>query len=300
MTTAVIPAFNEEKTVAEVIAGARRHVSEVLVVDDGSKDSTAEKAVAAGAKVIRIPRNSGKANALSIGLTTAAINGSDIVVCLDADGQHDPDDIPRIIGPIVDGRADMVIGSRFIDAHAKGMIPGYRRLGQGVLTIATNVGNPVKITDSQSGYRAFKSDIIQGFNYSAKGMAIESDMIRDAARRGLRIAEVPIEAKYAGLDTSTLRPGRHGMSVLGAILRSIKWEHPLLYFGAGGFVMAVIGIVFGLYSIERYVSSNSLPFGPSLIAVLLTALGVLFVLVGLILSAISEMVNGRNGQKKAW
>lgn len=295
MITAVIPAFNEEKTVAQVVEGARKHVFEVIVIDDGSEDTTSEKAILAGAKVIRIPRNMGKAHALSIGLTTAALNGSNVVVCLDADGQHDPNDIPRVVQPILDARADMVIGSRFLDQQARSLIPGFRRLGQGVLTLATNLGSTVKITDSQSGYRAFRKEVVAGFDYATpRGMEIESSMVRSAVSRGLRIEEVPIIARYEGLDTSTLKPSSHGMSVLGSILRSIKFEHPLLYFGVSGFMMAVVGVVFGLYSIEQYIAVRSLPFGPSLLGVMLTALGILFVLVGLILSAISEMViNGK-------
>jgi len=291
MITAVIPAFNEEKTVAQVVEGARRYVTEVIVIDDGSEDTTSEKAVLAGAKVIRIPRNMGKAHALSIGLMTAALNGSNVVVCLDADGQHDPNDIPKVVKPIIENRADMVIGSRFLDAHAKGLIPSYRRFGQGVLTLATNLGSSVKITDSQSGYRAFRREVIAGFDYSTpQGMEIESSMVRSAVRRGIRIEEVPIVAKYEGLDTSTLTPSSHGMSVLGSVLKSVRSEHPLLYFGVTGMVMAVIGVILGIYSIEQYISVKTLPFGPTLMAVMLTALGVLFILVGLILNAISAMV----------
>ncbi len=294
MITAVIPAYNEEKTIAVVVEGARRHASEVLVIDDGSLDATSETALRAGARVIRIPKNSGKANALSIGLTTAVLNGSDLVVCLDADGQHDPHDIPRVVRPIIDGRADMVIGSRFLDAQAKELIPGYRKLGQGVLTFATNLGSAVKITDSQSGYRAFRKEVVKGFDYGVQGMAIESNMVRNAVKRGLRIEEVPIVAKYDGLDTSTLAPGTHGVSVLSSILSAVRSEHPLLYFGVSGLVMTVVGVILGLYSIQQYIEIKVLPFGPSLLAVMLTALGVLFVLVGLILSAIGEMVaNGK-------
>jgi len=297
LITAVVPAYNEEKTIAQVVEGARKHADEVLVIDDGSEDATSERAISAGAKVIRIPRNSGKANALSIGLTTAALNGGNVVVCLDADGQHDPEDIPRIVQPILEERADMVIGSRFLDAKGKETIPGYRRLGQGVLTLATNVGSTVKITDSQSGFRAFKKEVVEGFDYSTpQGMEIESSMVRSAVRRGIRIEEVPIVAKYDGLDTSTLTSGSHGMSVLGSVLKSIRSEHPLLYFGVGGLIMTIAGVILGLYSIEQYITYNSLPFGPSLLAVMLTALGILFVLVGLILNAISAMMN--NGIEK--
>lgn len=289
--TAVIPAYNEEKTVGEVVLGARKHVSEVLVIDDGSEDATSIRAIESGAKVIRIPKNSGKAHALSIGLTTAALNGSDIVVCLDADGQHNPDDIPKIVRPILNGSADMVIGSRFLDVHSRELIPGFRRLGQSVLTLATNTGNSIKITDSQSGFRAFRKEVVGGFDYSKpEGMAIESCMVRDAATRGVRIAEVPIVVRYEGLETSTLNPGSHGMSVLGTIIKSIRSDHPLLYFGAFGLVMTIIGAMLGILSIQQYINMKTLPLGASLLAGMLITLGIVLVLVGLILNAISELV----------
>lgn len=298
--TAVIPAYNEERTITQVIKDALKHVKEVLVVDDGSWDATSAKAISAGARVIRIPRNSGKGNALSIGLTTAVLNGGEIVVCLDADGQHDPEDIPRIVKPIIEGRADMVIGSRFLDAHSRDTIPAYRRIGQGVLTIATNLGSTIKITDSQSGFRAFRGDVVGGFDYSAEGMGIESYMVRNAVNRNLRIQEVPVVARYEGLETSTMNPGSHGMRVLSSILKSVRSEHPLLYFGVSGMAMTLMGVILGLYSIQQYLSERLLPFGTSLIAVMLAAVGILFMLVGLILNAISMMMvsNGQSRREK--
>jgi hypothetical protein len=159
------------------------------------------------------------------------------------------------------------------------------------------MGNAVKITDSQSGYRAFRRDILRSFDYAETGMGIESEMVRSAVRQGFKIEEVPITAKYEGLDTSTLKPGNHGMSVLGSVVREIRSEHPLLYFGAGGLIMTIIGVVLGLYAIDQYVSVKALPFGPSLLAVMLTALGILFILVGLILNAISMMMsNGHDSR----
>ena len=298
--TAVIPAFNEEKTIGGVVEKAMKHAGIVIVVDDGSVDRTAEFAAAAGAHVIRFPKNGGKGNALGIGLTTAALNGSNVVVCLDSDGQHDPDEIPTVVGPILAGRADMVIGSRFLDASSKGLIPAYRRVGQGVLTFATNLGSSVRITDSQSGYRAFRKEILNGFEYTESGMGIESEMVRSAVRHGLRIEEVSIKAQYAGLDTSTMTPSSHGMSVLNSVLRSVKSEHPLLYFGVSGLIMTIVGVSFGIYSIQQYIAVKALPFGPSLAAVTLAALGILFMSVGLILSAIGEMVNGNRTRKSNW
>jgi glycosyltransferase involved in cell wall biosynthesis len=295
--TAVIPAYNEEKTIRQVVEGAKKHASEVLVIDDGSQDATTQLAISVGAMVIRIPRNQGKGSALSIGLTTAALNGSNVIVCLDGDGQHDPEDIPKLVEPIVAGRAQMVIGSRFLEAHSKEHIPAYRRVGQGVLTIATNLGSTVKITDSQSGYRAFNKEALMVFDYAETGMGIESEMVRSAVRSGLRIEEVPIVARYDGLDTSTMKPGSHGMSVLGSIVREIRTNHPLLYFGVSGMTMAVIGVVFGLYSVNQYVGAGALPFGPTLLGVMLISLGVVFVLVGLILNAISTMVDAKDSNR---
>jgi len=159
------------------------------------------------------------------------------------------------------------------------------------------LGHTVKITDSQSGYRAFRKDVLASFDYVETGMGIESEMVRNAVRRGLKIEEVPITAKYEGLDTSTLKPGNHGMTVLGSVIREIRSEHPLLYFGVSGLLMTIVGAIFGLYSIEHYISSKALPFGSSLLAVMLTALGVLFILVGLILNAISAMMSNGTGNR---
>ncbi len=294
--TVVIPAYNEANTIRQVVEGAKKHASEVLVIDDGSQDATTQLAISVGAMVIRIPRNQGKGSALSIGLTTAALNGSNVIVCLDGDGQHDPEDIPRLVEPIVTGKAQMVIGSRFLDAHSKGQIPAYRRVGQGVLTIATNLGSTMKITDSQSGYRAFSKEALMVFDYAESGMGIESEMVRSAVRSGLRIEEVPIVARYDGLDTSTMKPGSHGVSVLGSIVREIRSNHPLLYFGVTGMTLALLGITFGLYSISQYSDMGTLPFGPTLLAVTLAGLGVFLVIAGLILNAISSLTS--NGQVK--
>jgi dolichol-phosphate mannosyltransferase len=294
---AVIPAYNEAKTVSDIVKGASRYAKEVIVVDDGSSDGTAGLAISAGATVIRIPNNCGKGKALAIGLTTAALNGSKVVVCLDADGQHDPDDIPRVIEPVLEGRAEMVIGSRFLDASSKNLIPVYRRAGQHMLTFATNIGSPVRITDSQSGYRAFRKEVLETFHYCESGMGVESEMVRAAVRKGLRIEEVPIKARYDGLDTSTLNPTNHGMRVLTSILRTVRYEHPLLYFGVGGLAMTIAGVLFGLYSVQQYIEGGSLPFGPSLLAVMATTVGIILMTVGLILSAIGEMIDTNRGAR---
>jgi len=125
-------------------------------------------------------------------------------------------------------------------------------------------------------------------------MGIESETVRSAMRRGFKIEEVPIVARCVGPESSTLTPGSHGISVLGFLLKEVQSEHPLLYFGVSGLIMTIVGVVFGLYSINQYITSRALPFGPTLMAVMLAGLGILFVLVDLILNAIGEMVATRN------
>ena len=286
--TAVIPAYNEEITIDAIVRMAMLHAREVIVVDDGSKDRTGELAALAGATVIRIPRNSGKGHALGIGLSTAAMNGCSIVVCLDADGQHDPADIPRVAQPIIDGKADMVIGSRYLNQNSKHQIPMYRRIGQNILTTATNFRNAVRITDSQSGYRAFTKDIVNSFSYSEAGMGIESEMIRNAVNSGARIQEVPILAKYENLRAPTRNPGFHGMAVLKSVIRLVGSERPLLYLGVSGFLLALMGSVIGVLAVFHYNRFDSLPLGQTILSVLMIVIGTLFALVGLILNAISQ------------
>ena len=294
--TTVIPAYNEEKSIAAVVLSAKKHSDRVIVVNDGSTDYTARLASAAGALVVNLPKNFGKGVALSIGLTTAAVDECDYIVCLDGDGQHDPEDIPRLTEILTDGNADMVIGSRFLTADSREEIPKYRRMGQRVLNYATNIGSIEKVTDSQSGFRAFRRDVVCLFDYNESGMGIESEITRAALGLGMKVVEVPVAARYSGLATSTLRPGKHGMSVLNSVLRSIRSEHPLLYFGVGGLTALTIGFAFGTWSLYVYIVEGFLPFGPTTIAALLVTIGVFSTLVGLVLNAINENTS-RNGER---
>jgi hypothetical protein len=120
------------------------------------------------------------------------------------------------------------------------------------------------------------------------GMGIESEMVRDAVKLGLKIKEIPISCRYEGLDTSTLEPGKHGTSVLSSIIRVVRDEHPLLYFGLGGLVVTIAGIIAGLYSIYQFMAIKSLPFIPSLAAVLLFFLGIMSMFVGIILNSLAR------------
>lgn len=212
---AIIPAYNEEEALADVIAKTSKYVDRVIIVNDGSADRTADVAIEAGAELINHPTNLGKGEALKSGFE--AIDDDSIIVTIDGDGQHNPDEIPIILKPIIEDGADLVNGSRYLYGHEENT-PAYRRVGQRVLDIATNVSAGIKVTDSQSGFRAFSPKARDCFRFKDTGFGIESEMLVDAAEAGLKIVEVPITVRY-DVDGSTKDPVTHGVGVLLKIMK---------------------------------------------------------------------------------
>jgi glycosyltransferase involved in cell wall biosynthesis len=287
--TAVLPAFNEEVSIGSIILQAKQYVDQVVVIDDGSSDHTAEVAELAGAKVIRHQLNMGKGAALKTGFHS--LNGSDIIITMDTDGQHNPADIPKLISPILSGDADIVNGSRYLDGKEKNT-PLYRRFGQKVLDAATNLDSGLMITDTQSGFRAFAAYTIPNFRFKQKGLAIESEMLIDAARAGLRIKEVGIGVRY-DVDCSTEHPVAHGIRVLSKVIQNIELNKPLYYFTAPGLILTSIGIFMGLRFLRDFYLGGSLFFGPTLLMILLTLVGTFFALTGIMLHSISKLIDDR-------
>ncbi len=214
----VAPAYNEALVIGSVVLLAKKHTDRVIVVDDGSTDRTAETARLAGADVIRMPQNGGKAKAMMAGFARARELGYEAVVMLDGDGQHDPEEIPIVAAPVLAGVADLVIGSRFLEARAE--IPAYRRAGQIVLNGFTNlsVDGGFAMTDSQSGFRALSRRALENLTFASDGYNIESDMIAHVAPLDLRITEVPISVTYDVPHKHKKNPVSHGFGVLARIL----------------------------------------------------------------------------------
>jgi glycosyltransferase involved in cell wall biosynthesis len=214
-----IPALNEEIAIGSITLRSLKYADGVVVIDDGSTDRTAEIAALAGGTVIRHRKNQGKGSSIRDIFAYAQAIGADILVLIDGDGQHNPDEMPRLLEPLLKGEAEMIIGSRFL-AGMKNKVPFYRRVGQEALTLATNIASGIKITDTQSGFRAFTKKAFSSFTFNNDGMAIESEMIVDAARTGLHIKEVPIDVRY-DVNGSSLHPVKHGVTVLGKIIKLI-------------------------------------------------------------------------------
>jgi glycosyltransferase involved in cell wall biosynthesis len=209
-TLAILPAYNEEISIGSIVLSTKKYVDQVIVVDDGSIDNTVEIAKIAGAEVIEHLSNKGKGAALKTGFN--AINGHDIIVTMDSDGQHNPAEIPKLIEPIIKGEADIVNGSRYLNGQST-ETPFYRRIGQSVLDQVTYFNSGIKITDSQSGFRAFGSHTIPHFRFNSTDYSIESEMIIDISNNEFKIKEVGIGVRY-DVNGSKKSPISHGLQVL--------------------------------------------------------------------------------------
>lgn len=283
---AILPAYNEEVSIGSVVLRTKQYADRVIVIDDGSSDHTAEVAEMAGAEVIRHQKNRGKGAALKTGFES--LNGETVIVTIDTDGQHDPADIPKLVEPILNGKADMVNGSRYLNGNKKDT-PFYRRIGQRVLDVATNLDSGLNITDTQSGFRAFASRTRNAFRFHQNGLAIESEMLADAANAGLKIKEVEIGVRY-DVNGSTENPVCHGIKILAKVLHDMELNRPLYYFTAPGIIFSISGIWMGLGFLQEFYHGGSLHFGPTLLMILLTLLGCFMALTGIILHSISRLL----------
>src|SRR5437016_3564909 len=243
---AAIPAYNEGATIGSVVLKARQFANEVVVIDDGSTDDTANTAALAGAHVIRHHVNRGYGAAIRTCLGHARKNGADILVILDGDGQHRAELIPVVVAPVAKGEADVSIGSRFMNSHSSGAVPRYRRFGIGIITRLTNLGthHNQKVRDAQSGFRAYSRAAIEAVDPVETNMGASTEILWEADRKGLRIVEVPIVIDYQA-SGSNRGPVQHGLSVIGSMIRYVETKHSLLFFGVPGLVIVLIGLVIG-------------------------------------------------------
>ena len=280
----VIPAYNEELVIGSVVLKACLSVEHVIVVDDGSQDNTADVARLAGAEVIRLDENQGKAPALLLGLRRARELGCRAAVTFDGDGQHKTREISTVIKPVLDGKADLVIGSRFL-TKSNG-VPSHRRIGQKTLDIFTKIGSQHPCTDSQSGFRALSSKALENLDFTSYGYGIESDMITHFAGRGLIIAEVPITVRYEVPHGHNKNFLTHGLGVLAGIINLISYTRPLLAFGIPGCFLLLGGVILGFFSFTEYFITSRYSLTISLMSATLLGLGLLLMIAGLILNAL--------------
>ena len=281
-----MPAYNEEKYVGSLVLQVRQYTDEVVVVDDGSTDHTAIIAELAGATVVRHTENKGYGSTIRSILAEAKKQNTDILVILDADSQHNPEEIPSLIKAVSEG-SDVVIGSREMQRNS---IAPYRRLGQRILSRLTYIASRKKLSDTESGFRAYSRKAIATLELKEKGMAVSSEIVSEAAAKGLKVTEVPISVLYTK-DGSTLNPIRHGFGVLSRIMVMISERRPLLFFGLFGSIFLVFGLVTGSVVVwQFYFKSHVLATGTALISILFVTSGLLSIFTGIILNVLMKRV----------
>jgi glycosyltransferase involved in cell wall biosynthesis len=221
-SVAIIPAYNEEKTIGTVVKQTLQYVDEVIVMDDHCTDNTREEALKAGAMVRSTSSGKGAGKAIRIGIGNAInIYQPDAIVLLDGDGQHNPDDIPSMLSLLKD--FDMIVTSRFMDNSAFTNMPKYRKFGIQCINFAYNFGAKFKIRDSQCGLRAFRANVLRDMNLQENGFGYSVEMLVKARAKGYKIIEIPTVVHYHKdfKQNSSMNPVIHG---LGVLLVTLKWR----------------------------------------------------------------------------
>lgn len=271
-----IPVFNEEKTIASVVLRAQKHADVVVVCDDGSSDLTAEIAEKLGADLLRHDSNLGYGAALKSLFRRARELGADVLVTLDGDGQHHPAEIPAMAEIILDGKADVAVGSRFLSEKGVGNaeIPWYRRVGIKTITRLSNAASNHKLRDAQSGFRAYGRKALETLKPGENGMGVSVELLVEADKNGLTVVETPVRCTYNGLDkTSTQNSLRHGTSVIVSVGRLLVEDRPLLFLGVPGVISLLVGIVFGIWMLQIYAVAHHIVTNIALASIAFVLLG---------------------------
>lgn len=283
---AIIPAYNEERFIGSVVLQAYKHVDIVIVVDDGSTDATADIAKAAGAVVIEHERNTGKGSALNSAFIAARDFNPDVVVMLDADGQHLPDELTLVTKPVLAGEVDIVVGSRYLEETSK--VPKHRIWGHRAFNFITNLLSGVALTDTQSGFRAFSRRALHTITFQSKSFSVESEIQFLADDYDLKIAEVPITIEY--LDAPKRSVVAHGLIVLNGILHLVGQYRPLLFFGLLGGILLLFGLSLGSWVVHIYRHVQTVAIGYAMLSVLFINLGALIFFTGVILHSVRGLL----------
>jgi len=278
---AIIPCYNEETTIKTVVKNTKKHVDEVLVIDDGSKDNTSKFARAAGAKVISCRTNRGKSAGIRLGFKYALQRKFDYVVTLDGDGQHNPNEIPVLLDDVKNNGHDITLGTRWGKTTE---MPLWRKLGKRILDYITGLGNGGHITDSQCGFRAFNRKAIEKLanKLQGYGFTIESEQLMRAHEEGLSFRNKRISCYYKGLDTSTKTPTSHAISVLRYVICNIARTNSFKKISLPGFVFIFIGLLLGIQALILLTQTHLIDIGYAILITTFLAIGSIAVFFGML------------------
>lgn len=287
LIVACIPAYNEERDLGPVVIKTSKFVDRVIVCDDGSADLTSEVAKRLGCDLIVHSRRLGKGVALKDLFERALDMGADVIVTLDGDGQHHPEDIPALVAPITGGDADMIVGSRFLGKSKA--VPFHRVIGNSVMTSFTRLLSDESfkdLTDSQSGFRAYSRKVLEYVKVQERGMGVDSEILISASGGSFKVTEVPISVSYNGREGSTFGSVHHSLDVFYSLFRMASEQRPLLYFGLPGLIMILGGLLMGFRVLSIFLDTRAIAIGSALISVGLIVVGFLTTTTAVVLQVI--------------
>ena len=282
-----IPAYNEEKNIAPMILKLKESADKIIVCNDGSTDLTGKISEELNVITIHHKENLGYGAAIRSIFLKAKELGGDILVTFDADGQHMIADIKNVISPIEKKQSDVVIGSRFLTKSNS--VPQYRKLGINIITKVTNSTLNEKLTDAQSGFRAYSKDVLRKIIPTDTGMGVSTELLIKSSNLGFRISEVPITVSYEG-KTSTHNPVSHGVDVLLSTIKYTALERPLKFYGIPAMVFLVIGFSFTFLSIQFYADVGRLSTNLTLISAGTVLIGVILAVTAILLFSLTSIV----------
>ena len=282
-----IPAYNEEKNIASMVLKLKESADKIIVCNDGSTDLTGKISEELNVITIHHKENLGYGAAIrSIFLKAKELDG-DILVTFDADGQHMVTDIKNVISPIEKKQSDVVVGSRFLTKSNS--VPQYRKLGINIITKVTNSTLNEKLTDAQSGFRAYSKNVLRKIIPTDTGMGVSTELLIKSSSLGFRISEVPITVSYEG-ETSTHNPVSHGVDVLLSTIKYTALERPLKFYGIPAMVFLVIGFSFTFLSIQFYADVGRLSTNLTLISAGTVLIGVILAVTAILLFSLTSIV----------
>ena len=284
-----IPAFNEEKNIAGIISKLKKYADTIIVCDDGSTDLTGKISEELGTIVITHEKNKGYGASINSLFLKAKELKTNVFVTFDADGQHRVEDIPIVTEPIINNKAQIVIGSRFLETKSEEM-PNYRKVGIKLITKVTNLSIKEKLTDSQSGFRAYSKKALDEIIPSDEGMGVSTEILIKASNLDLKMAEVPIKVSYEG-ETSTKDPISHGSSVIFSTIKFTSIHNPLKFYGIPGIIFLGIGLGFIAWTIQIYSTHQEIITNVSLIGIGCIVLGAVLLMTAVILFSLVTLIN---------
>lgn len=285
-----MPAFNEEKSVGRIVTYAKKYAHLVVVVNDCSTDDTANVAKKAGAMVINHSVNQGYGGSALTAFQTAQKYKPDVMILMDADGQHNPEDIPRFVTKIQEGY-DVVIGSRYLEQDSQEMIPLYRKVGMRALDTSTRMSaKTLETTDVLCGFRAFNQNAYSKIHHLDPKYHGCTDIIVQLSEQGMNFGEISVKVRYDMGNTSKKSPIGLGLDLLSGILQMISLKRPLLFFGLPGVLITIIGVVLCILTLTVFFGSGVFATTLTLVSLMLVMLGLLLCSVSVILFAIAGAV----------